>query len=122
MTGRYVRVALDHPLDALYDYRYTLDTCEPEPGRLVRVPFGRRDVVGLICEVNAHSDVPADKIRNVIEICAACHPLFTGQQKLVDTAGRVDKFNQRSAAAKRKQEEAAARKAAREAKKAAAAL
>jgi large subunit ribosomal protein L31 len=57
-----------------------------------------------------------------VEICAACHPLFTGQQKLVDTAGRVDKFNQRSAAARRKQEEAAARKAAREAKKAAAAL
>jgi large subunit ribosomal protein L31 len=56
-----------------------------------------------------------------VEICAACHPLFTGQQKLVDTAGRVDKFMQRSAAAQRKQAEAAARKAAREAKKAAAA-
>lgn len=27
-----------------------------------------------------------------VEICAACHPFFTGQQKLVDTAGRVDKF------------------------------
>lgn len=28
-------------------------------------------------------------------ICAACHPFFTGQQKFVDTAGRVDKFNKR---------------------------
>lgn len=27
-----------------------------------------------------------------IEICSKCHPFFTGQQKLVDTAGRVDKF------------------------------
>ncbi|MBU0507346.1 50S ribosomal protein L31 [bacterium] len=27
-----------------------------------------------------------------VEICSACHPFFTGQQKLVDTAGRVDKF------------------------------
>ena len=27
-----------------------------------------------------------------VEICNACHPFFTGQQKLVDTAGRVDKF------------------------------
>ena len=27
-----------------------------------------------------------------VDICAACHPFFTGQQKLVDTAGRVDKF------------------------------
>jgi len=54
-----------------------------------------------------------------VEICSACHPLFTGQQKLVDTAGRVDKFNQRAAAAKKKQEEAAKRKASREAKAAA---
>ncbi len=54
-----------------------------------------------------------------VEICAACHPLFTGQQKLIDTAGRVDKFNQRAAAAKRKQEEAASRRATREAQQAA---
>jgi large subunit ribosomal protein L31 len=50
-----------------------------------------------------------------VEICSACHPLFTGQQKFIDTAGRVDKFNQRAAAAKAKQEEAAARKAKRDA-------
>ncbi|NIM46889.1 MAG: 50S ribosomal protein L31 [Candidatus Aenigmarchaeota archaeon] len=30
-----------------------------------------------------------------VEICSACHPLFTGKQKLVDTAGRVDKFRAR---------------------------
>jgi len=30
-----------------------------------------------------------------IGICAACHPFFTGQQKFVDTAGRVDKFKKR---------------------------
>lgn len=41
-----------------------------------------------------------------VEICSACHPLFTGQQKFVDTAGRVDKFNQRVAAAGRKKAEA----------------
>jgi len=52
-----------------------------------------------------------------VEICSACHPLFTGQQKLIDTAGRVDKFNQRAAAAKKKQEEAAVRNAERESKK-----
>lgn len=27
-----------------------------------------------------------------IEICSSCHPFFTGKQKLVDTAGRVDRF------------------------------
>lgn len=34
-----------------------------------------------------------------VEICSACHPLFTGKQKLVDTAGRVDKFLARQKAA-----------------------
>lgn len=30
-----------------------------------------------------------------IEICNQCHPFYTGKQKLVDTAGRVDRFNKR---------------------------
>ena len=30
-----------------------------------------------------------------IGICAACHPFFTGEQRFIDTAGRVDKFAQR---------------------------
>jgi large subunit ribosomal protein L31 len=50
-----------------------------------------------------------------VEICSACHPLFTGQQKFIDTAGRVDKFNQRMAAAERKKAEAAERQRAKEA-------
>lgn len=30
-----------------------------------------------------------------IEVCSQCHPFFTGKQKLLDTAGRVDKFRQK---------------------------
>ena len=30
-----------------------------------------------------------------VGICAKCHPFFTGKQKFVDTAGRIDKFNRR---------------------------
>ena len=30
-----------------------------------------------------------------VEICSACHPFFTGKQKLVDTAGRIERFNKR---------------------------
>ncbi|MBE6987280.1 MAG: 50S ribosomal protein L31 [Ruminococcaceae bacterium] len=30
-----------------------------------------------------------------VEICSACHPFFTGKQKLVDAGGRVDRFNKR---------------------------
>jgi large subunit ribosomal protein L31 len=43
-----------------------------------------------------------------VEICSACHPFFTGKQKLVDTAGRVDRFNRRYA--KKTAPEAAAAK------------
>ena len=41
-----------------------------------------------------------------LEICSRCHPFFTGKQKLIDTAGRVEKFNRRY---KRKSEPAPAR-------------
>jgi len=30
-----------------------------------------------------------------IEVCSSCHPFFTGKQKIVDTAGRVDKFRRK---------------------------
>ena len=33
-----------------------------------------------------------------VEVCSACHPFYTGKQKIVDTAGRVEKFRQRYAA------------------------
>jgi large subunit ribosomal protein L31 len=33
--------------------------------------------------------------RIVVDICAACHPFFTGKQKFVDTAGRVEKFSRK---------------------------
>ncbi len=33
------------------------------------------------------------------EVCSACHPFFTGEQRIVDTAGRVERFNKRWAKA-----------------------
>jgi len=32
-----------------------------------------------------------------VEVCSNCHPFYTGKQKIVDTAGRVDKFNKKYA-------------------------
>ncbi len=32
-----------------------------------------------------------------VDICSKCHPFYTGKQKLVDTGGRVDRFNKRYA-------------------------
>jgi len=45
-----------------------------------------------------------------IELCDLCHPFYTGQQKFVDTAGRVDKFQQRAAKTLAAQAAAATRK------------
>jgi len=30
-----------------------------------------------------------------VDVCSGCHPFYTGQQKIVDTAGRVDKFRRK---------------------------
>ncbi|OGR52028.1 MAG: 50S ribosomal protein L31 [Elusimicrobia bacterium GWA2_62_23] len=47
-----------------------------------------------------------------VEICSACHPFYTGKQKLLDTAGRVEKFNTKFAATGGKMVERKAKKAA----------
>lgn len=73
MSGAYVRVALDSPLPTLFDYR--CDEPAPAPGTLVCVPFGRRSIVGLVVEVSAHSDVPAERLRHVEAVCRDCAPL-----------------------------------------------
>jgi len=53
----------------------------------------------------------------IIGICNACHPFYTGTQKFVDTAGRVDKFQQRLAKTKIAQDKAAADAAAKKKRK-----
>lgn len=37
-----------------------------------------------------------------VEICATCHPFYTGLEKVLDTTGRVDRFKKRAAAAPKK--------------------
>ncbi|MDR5737141.1 primosomal protein N' [Caballeronia sp. LZ016] len=74
MTDLFVRVAIDQPMPVLFDYRYSLPD-PPAPGMLVLVPFGRREVVGLICEITSATDVPASKLRDVSKLCTGCPPL-----------------------------------------------
>jgi len=45
-----------------------------------------------------------EKIR--VEICSKCHPFFTGKQKLVDTAGRVERFRRKYAGLAKDQDSA----------------
>jgi large subunit ribosomal protein L31 len=72
-------------------------------------PNYNKDVVATCaCGAKFATGSTRDEIK--VEICSACHPFFTGKQKLVDTAGRVDKFKARFEASKKLQE-AAAKKA-----------
>ncbi|KAF1006819.1 MAG: Primosomal protein N' [Burkholderia gladioli] len=81
----YVRAALDHPLETLFDYRYR-GALPPRVGMLVQVPFGKRLVVGLVCEVTAHTEVPENRLREVAAICAELPPLAGDWLDLVNFA------------------------------------
>lgn len=51
--------------------------------------------VKCICGNTFHILTKNEKL--TVDICSACHPFYTGTQKFVDSAGRVDKFNKRFA-------------------------
>lgn len=44
------------------------------------------------CACGATFKVGSTKPEIFVEICSACHPFYTGKEKLVDTAGRVERF------------------------------
>ncbi len=44
------------------------------------------------CSCGAGFEVGSTEPEIKVEICSACHPFFTGKQKFVDTAGRIDRF------------------------------
>jgi large subunit ribosomal protein L31 len=47
------------------------------------------------CACGNRWDTRATKADLHVDICSACHPFFTGQQRIVDTAGRVERFTKR---------------------------
>ena len=53
----------------------------------------------MTCACGATYNTRSTKAQVRLGICASCHPFFTGTQKLVDTAGRVEKFRRRFDAA-----------------------
>jgi primosomal protein N' (replication factor Y) len=72
-----VNVALDTPLDITFDYRCSGENALPPPlvGQLVMVPFGHRQVAGMIVGIKSVSEVAADKLKDVISIRRQLSPL-----------------------------------------------
>jgi len=52
------------------------------------------------CSCGATHKLGSTKEAMAVEICSECHPFYTGKEKLVDTAGRVEKFKTRQVKAK----------------------
>ncbi|RCK74035.1 MAG: LSU ribosomal protein L31p [Ignavibacteriae bacterium] len=56
-------------------------------------PPYKRSIVTCVCGNTFETRSTVGNIK--LEICSACHPFFTGKQKLVDSAGRVERFNKK---------------------------
>ena len=56
-------------------------------------PVYKDTTITCVCGNVIHTRSTKEDIR--VEICSACHPYYTGTQKLVDTGGRVDRFKKR---------------------------
>jgi len=53
------------------------------------------DASRIICSCGNTVETRSTRNEIHVEICSACHPFYTGKQKLMDVAGRVDRFNRR---------------------------
>lgn len=60
------------------------------------------DKAKVTCSCGAAFTVGSTKEDIKNEVCSNCHPFFTGKEKTLDTAGRVDRFKKRQAASKKK--------------------
>ncbi|GIZ12784.1 primosomal protein N' [Pseudomonas sp. NCCP-436] len=72
-----LRLALPSPLRRLFDYRPPAGAPRSalQPGVRLRVPFGRREMIGILVETGSHSEVPADKLKPALELLDAHPPL-----------------------------------------------
>jgi large subunit ribosomal protein L31 len=56
----------------------------------------------VVCACGRTFTVGSTQEKLEVEICSACHPFYTGNEKILDAAGRVEKFKNRRAAAVKK--------------------
>jgi primosomal protein N' (replication factor Y) len=74
---RILKVALDTPLDFLFDYSWAVEEggLEPQVGHFAVVPFGRRETTGLIVEIAATSDLAPEKLKSALAVRTQLPPL-----------------------------------------------
>ena len=77
-----IRVALDVPVDKLFDYRAP-DASAADIGRRVVVPFGRKTAVGVLVETAEASEVPAERLKNALEVLRDLPPFSADDLRLI---------------------------------------
>ncbi|WP_369960183.1 primosomal protein N' [Pseudomonas benzenivorans] len=77
MPAAILRLALPSPLRRLFDYRAPpgVPRSALQPGMRLRVPFGRRELIGILIEIGDSSEVPADKLKPALELLDSQPPL-----------------------------------------------
>jgi primosomal protein N' (replication factor Y) len=71
-----LRIVLDTPLNAVFDYRWHCEVeARPQAGQLALVPFGPREVMGLIVAVADATDVPLAKLKDALAVRSQLAPL-----------------------------------------------
>ncbi len=51
--------------------------------------------ISVVCACGSSFETHSTRTEIRVEICSACHPFFTGKQKLIDSTGRVERFKRR---------------------------
>lgn len=82
-----IRVALDVPIDDLFDY-LAPDASQQDIGLRVRVPFGRRSMIGIIMAIGYDTQVPPEKIKQVETILREIPPLPAALMALFEFCSR----------------------------------
>lgn len=78
MRACILQLAIDAPLDLSFDYRWSAqqeDEPLPQIGQLAIVPFGKREVVGLVIGVNTQTTLPAHRLKDVLAVRTGLEPL-----------------------------------------------
>ena len=70
-----LQIALDTPLNSVFDYGWPYEDNAPQVGQLALVSFGRREVMGIIVAIKDETDVPPDKLKNALAVRSQLAPL-----------------------------------------------
>lgn len=88
LTRAVLRVALDTPLRRCFDYLPAEAGFEPRPGKRVRVPFGRQRLVGVVHSWAESSELPAEKLKPLLQVIDAEPVIDAGVMELIEFAAQ----------------------------------